>query len=230
MNRPIKTIGILGAGKVGIVLAQLLLKAGYHVLIAGSGPADRIALSVKVLAPGAVAVTKDQAAREADAVILALPLGKYMTIPVKELEGKLVIDAMNYWWEVDGKREDLEGLKLSTSEIIQSFLPTSRVVKAFSHIGYHELHDETKIKGTPGRKAIAIAGDNINDLEIVSGIVDDIGFDPVIIGSLAMGVRLEPGSEIFGAHVDAKTLKKLVDRFPETPRGKRVAKARTSHQ
>jgi len=228
MNTEVKTVGILGAGKVGIVLAQLLLKAGYKVLIAGSGSPDKIALSVKVLVPGAVAHTKEEVARNADIVILALPLGKYLTIPKEELAGKLVIDAMNYWWEVDGKRDDLDGAHLSTSEIVQKYLSESRVVKAFSHIGYHELHDETKPEGTPGRKAIAIAGNDNDDLQTVSILVNDLGFDPIVIGTLPIGVRLEPGSEIFGAHVDAKTLREMVDRFPETPRGKLISKTRAS--
>jgi predicted dinucleotide-binding enzyme len=206
-----KTIGILGAGKVGIVIAQLLLKAGYKVLIAGSDSPDKIALTVKVLTPGAVAVTKEAAAKDADIVILALPLGKYQTIPKAELAGKLVIDAMNYWWEVDGNLLALKKLSASTSEAIQKFLPGSRVVKSFSHIGYHELHDETRAAGIPGRKAIAIAGDNEEDLATVSGLVNDIGFDPVVIGPLACGVRLEPGSDVFGAHVEAAALQSLLN-------------------
>lgn len=227
MNEPNETIGILGAGKVGIVLAQLAIQAGYQVLLAGSGEPEKIALTAKVLTPGAIVATKEKVAHTADIVILALPLGKYETIPKEELRGKLVIDAMNYWWEVDGKRDDLDGTKISTSEIIQSYLPDSHVVKAFSHIGYHELIDDARPHDAADRKAAAIAGKDEGDLAIVSKLVDDLGFDPVIIGPLAFGVRLEPGSEVFGAHVDKDTLEAMITQFPETERGKQVQKART---
>jgi predicted dinucleotide-binding enzyme len=219
------TIGILGAGKVGIVIAQLLLAAGYKVVIAGSEAPQKIALTVKVLTPGASAMTKEQVANEADIIILALPLGKYQTIPKDELAGKLVIDAMNYWWEVDGERPDLKDLSTSTSETVQKFLSDSRIVKAFSHIGYHDLHGETRATGMPGRKAIAIAGNNEEDLETVAGLVDDIGFDPIVIGPLAFGIRLEPGSNVFGAHIQAAELQSMINHFPETEMGKKVTAA-----
>lgn len=207
MTKNRATIGILGAGKLGVVVAQLALRAGYTVYISGSGAAEKIALTTAHITPGAVAATSEEAARRADIAILALPLGKYHTLPVPALTGKLVIDAMNYWWEIDGENEDLSNPETSTSELIQSFLPSSRVVKALSHMGYHHLHDEWRPAGTPGRKAIAIAGDNQADNQLVASLIDDLGFDPVVIGNLAKGKILEPGNPAFGANVDAATLK-----------------------
>lgn len=224
----ITKVGILGAGKLGLVLARLAIKAGLEVSIAGSGDPEEIKLTMDVLAPGATSLDAAEVIEQSDVVILALPLGKYKTIPIKGMDNKLVIDAMNYWWEVDGIRADLSDPRISSSELIQRHLPASRIVKAFSHMGYHDLFDEAKTAGSPNRKAIAVAGDDQADIDIVSMLVDLLGFDPVFAGNLHDSIVLEPKAEIFGANVDAITLRAMIDRFPETERGKEVAAARAT--
>lgn len=205
------TVGILGAGKLGTVLARLAVDAGYRVLVAGSAEPSRISLTLEVLAPGAEATTANAVANESDIVVLALPLGRYCDLPPGSLRDTVVVDAMNYWWEVDGVRDDLASPSSSTSELVASHLADARVVKAFNHMGYHDLDEGPRASGDTGRRAIAIAGDDDAAVEATQRFVDSLGFDPVMIGGLAAGRRLEPGMPAFGANVGASELVALVD-------------------
>jgi len=132
---------------------------------------------------------------------------------------------MNYWWELDGFPDEFTDPLTSSSELVRDRLPTSRVVKAFNHMGYADLEEEARPAGRAGRKAIGLAGDSTDDLARVARLVDDLGFDPVLAGSLADGVRLEPGTEPFGADVGAAELREMIDRFPDSQRGRRRAAA-----
>src|ERR1700731_3984534 len=66
-------LGTGGPGKLGTTIPRAAIAAGYDVAISGSGPADDIALTIDVLAPGAHAVTTDEAVRHADIIALAVP-------------------------------------------------------------------------------------------------------------------------------------------------------------
>jgi predicted dinucleotide-binding enzyme len=220
------TIGILGAGKVGTVLARLAVAAGHRVLIAGSGDPAKIDLIVEVLAPGAVATTGPSVIAGSDVVILAFPLSRMSRVPADALAGKLTIDAMNYWPEVDGIREDLQDPTTTTSLTVQRYFVDARIVKAFNHMGYHDLDEAARPSGAPDRAAIAIAGDDPADLRAVAAVVDDLGFDAVEAGRLADGVRLEPGSELFGARLSAAEVRAALERFPDSEHGRRIASAR----
>lgn len=197
-------IGILGAGKLGTVIGQLAVAAGYETTLAASGDPAGIDLIVRALVPGARTATARDVAETADIVILALPLRNFRTLPADALAGKLVIDAMNYWWETDGHHPELA--EANSSRLVQDHLSQSRVVKALNHMGYHDLDE-----GAGTGKAIAVAGDNADDVAQVGALVRDFGFEPLPLDSLAAGFALQPGHPAFGANVDVHTLETLIN-------------------
>lgn len=217
MPAPSSVIGILGAGKVGTVLARLALAAGHRVLISSSGSAERIALIVDVLAPGAEARTTAQVIDASDVVILALPLSKVRSLDADALVGKLVIDAANHWEPVDGPLPEFTQDPRGTSEVVADLLPGARVVKAFSHLGYHDLDERGLPAGTEGRVALAIAGDDAAAVAQVADLVDAFGFDPVSTGDLSTGRRFQAHTAAFGYPLTAEELRAAIDRHLTQP-------------
>jgi predicted dinucleotide-binding enzyme len=192
-------IAVLGAGHVGPVIARVAIEAGYPVTIAASGDPERIALIIGVLVPGAEPRWAADAVADADVVVLSIPIHKFAAFDPALVAGKLVVDAMNYWPPVDGVQEMFEDHRYGSSEIVQQRLDRSTVVKTLSHIGYHELDNERRPVGSPQRRALGVAGDDPDTVDVIAEIIERIGYDAVRLDSLSAGRLLEPGGPVFGA-------------------------------
>jgi 8-hydroxy-5-deazaflavin:NADPH oxidoreductase len=190
-------LAVLGAGHVGPVIARLAVKAGCPVAIATSGDPEDIALIAELVIPGAQPRWAGDAVSDADIVVLAMPLHRFLDVDPALLNGRLVVDAMNYWPASDGRLQAFEAG--GSSEIVARRLTGSTVVKALNHIGYHELEDRARPAGAPDRRAAGVAGDDPAAVAAIAGLTDQIGYDPVRLGSLRAGRVLQPGGPVFGA-------------------------------
>ncbi len=204
-----QTIAILGAGRVGSSLARVAVASGYKVNVAGSGSADKIALTAEILMPGATPMTVAQAVKDAEIVILAVPLHKYTEIDPQLLAGRIVIDTMNHWRPTNGAMDELDNDPRSTSEIIAEHFTGSRLVKTLNHIGYHEIEQDAVREAGKPRRALAYASDDAKAGATVAGMLENFGFDPVSLGTLSHGRILEPGQEAFGVWFSKPELEKL---------------------
>jgi len=211
------TVGILGAGKLGTVLARLAVAAGYRVLVAASGTPERIALTLSVMAPGAVPVSAADAVA-ADVVVLALPLHRLPTLDAAALRGRVVVDATNHWEDVDGPLPEFVGDARGTSAVVQDLLPGARIVKAFSHVGYHDLAELAGAGMGGSRVALGIASDDEAAAAVVASFVERLGFEAVPIGELARGWTLQAHSPVFGATMTRDDLVETVSRCDEHAR------------
>ena len=162
-------------------------------------------------------------------MILALPLGKYRSRP----GGRAARQARRRRHEllVGGRRHPRRPHR--PAHLVQrdrAGVPARRPGSSRRSTTWATTtsRSEARPAGTPGRKAIAIAGDDPADVAAVAALVDALGFDPVVAGPLAEGVRLEPGTELFGANVDADEVRAMLDRFPASERGRAVTAARAA--
>ena len=198
MTRAAARIAVLGAGHVGPVIARLAVAAGYEVTIAASADPQRIALITRVLVPGAEPRWAADAVADADVVVLAIPIHTFAAFDPGLVAGRLVVDAMNYWPPVDGVQELFEDRTYGSSEIVQRQLDRATVVKTLNHIGYHELDDAARPIGSPQRRALGVAGDDEDAVDVVVEVIERIGYDAVALESLRAGRLLEPGGPVFG--------------------------------
>jgi 8-hydroxy-5-deazaflavin:NADPH oxidoreductase len=189
-------LAVLGAGHAGPVIARLAIKAGYPLAIATSGDPEDIALITELVIPGARPRWAADAVADADIVVLAIPLHRFCDLDPGLLNGKIVVDAMNYWPASDGVLKPFE--ESGSSEIVAGRLAGSAVVKALNHIGYHELEDRARPAGAPDRRAAGVAGDDPVAVATIAGLVDRMGYYPVRFASLRAGRVLQPGGPVFG--------------------------------
>jgi predicted dinucleotide-binding enzyme len=214
----VRTVGIIGAGKSGTAIARVAIRAGYDVRIATSGPADRTRLITSILTPEATAVNSSALMDTSDLVVLAVPLRHYSALPLHRLAGRIAIDVMNYWRPVDGILPDFQAADRTSSEIVRDSLPTTaHLVKTLNHIGYHEIEELARPTGTPDRTALGVAGDNPSAVDDVAAFIDNIGFTPIILGELAAGAILQPGSPLFGANLNERQLRRELAAADVTP-------------
>ncbi|MCX4594877.1 hypothetical protein OG819_35870 [Streptomyces sp. NBC_01549] len=95
--------------------------------------------------------------------------------------------------------------RISTSEIVQAFMPGSRVMKTFHHMG------TTTSRAKPARPGQLAARWSSSP---VTTLVNAFGFDPAVAGLPTERVRLESGAEPFDANVSADEVQAVLDRFP----------------
>jgi predicted dinucleotide-binding enzyme len=188
----VERLGVIGAGKMGMALARAGTAAGYEVAVAGSGPSEGIELTVEVLSPGAIPATVGEVAEFADLIVLALPAHRFRELPADLFAGKVLVDAMNYWPDVDGSDPEIAEASGGTSTIVQAHFPRARVVKSLNQLGYHEFEESPRERGSLDRIAVAAAGDDREAVRLVMRLIDRLGFDLVDGGPLANGRLLEP--------------------------------------
>jgi predicted dinucleotide-binding enzyme len=202
------TIGLIGAGHIGSQLARLAVAHGHDVVVSNSRGPESLSALVAELGSHARAATATGAAAAGDIVVVTIPLKAIAAVPVKPLEGKIVIDTNNYYPQRDGHIPELDNESTTTAELLQHHLPKSKVVKAFNHILAAELTTHGQAAGTPNRRALVIAGDDEAAKRVVADMIDRFGFDVVDAGLLKEGWRIQRDTPGYGPRRTAEELRR----------------------
>ena len=177
-----KSVGIIGAGRIGQVMAHIARRAGRQVVIANSRGPQSLTPVVEALGEGVTAATVRDAAA-ADIVVLAV---MWQDVPQAveglEWEGRLVIDPTN-----DFDPGDLNGR--TSSEVVADLVTPARVVKAANTLGAAILGSDPDEAG--GRRVIFLSGDDAEAKSEVVALFEDAGFFVVDLGGLREGGRMQ---------------------------------------
>ena len=178
----IKSVGIIGAGRIGQVMARIAVRAGRRVVIANSRGPESLAAVVEGLGDGVSAGTVSDAAA-AEIVVLAV---MWQDVP-RAVEGldwqrRIVIDPTN-----DFDPSDLDGR--TSSEVVADLVAPARVVKAANTLGAAILASEPEQAG--GQRVIFLSGDTAAAKSEVVALFEDAGFFVVDLGGLRAGGQMQ---------------------------------------
>ena len=203
-------IGIIGAGHIGGTLVRRLTAVGHEVEVANSRGPDT--LTTLARETGARAVTVEQAAKAKDLVVVTVPEKSVAQLPkglLADARETVVVDTGNYYpRQRDGRIDDIER-GTTESRWVERQLGHP-VVKAFNNIYAQHLLEQGKPKGTKGRIALPVAGDDARAKQVVIALVDQLGFDGVDAGSLDESWRQQPATPVYATDLDADGVRRAL--------------------
>lgn len=211
---PLK-IATIGAGRMGGALGTAFAKAGHPLMFSSRHPEELKDL-VTAAGPNARAGTIQEAAAFGDVIALLVP---YSAMPAVAKDiGKLlatkalVLDVSNPIPARDGE-EATKILEEGPGAYLKRLMPGIRIVRGFNSIGFGTISNPVLANGT--KRGVAMVGDDPKAIEIATGLVREIGFDPVVIGPLSMGKYLYRPSTYFNGNQSAEEIRAAAMAIPK---------------
>ena len=193
---PSPKIGVIGAGRIGGTLARLWAEAGYRVMISAR-TLDEVQKLAAQIGHNVTAGTPQQAAAFGDVVLISVPFGALPQVGrdnAAQLKGKIVLDTCNPYVSRDGEMAK-EALEKGTGVVNPTYLPGTRLVRAFNQVSAAALASEAHRSGE--KIGVPLAGDDKEALDVAQQLVRDAGFDPVVVGGLSTAKRFDPGTPAY---------------------------------
>jgi len=195
-------IATIGAGREGGALGTVFAKAGYPVMFSSRNP-DQLKDLVAAAGPNAKAGTVAEAVAFGDVVLIVVPYPAVEQI-AKDYGAalatkQLVIDVSNPIARRDGeefvkKINDQGGPGL----VAEKLFPGAHLVRAFNAIGSGGLAAAAHRSGAP--LGVPMTSDDPKAIEVATKLIKDLGYEAVLVGGMAKGKYMVPGTPLGGDH------------------------------
>src|SRR5437879_4247162 len=180
-------IGILGSGLMGGKLGTLFARAGHDVVFSYARSEQKLKKLACEAQGSARAGTPSEAAREADALLLAVHWSRVDDVlkQAGDVSGKVIVSCslpMN---------ADDTGLVIahtsSGAEELAKKVRKARVVSAFGTVPSEVLFDVFESRRKARRPSLVYCGDDASSMKIAGQLISEVGCDPGGAGPVRLG-------------------------------------------
>jgi predicted dinucleotide-binding enzyme len=185
-------VGILGSGLMGGKLGTLFARAGHDVVFSYARSRRKLQKLAREAKGSARAGTPADAARDADALLLAVHWSRVDDVlkQAGDLAGKVIVTCSL------PMSSDDKGLVIahtsSGAEALAKKARSSHVVSAFGTVPSEVLFDVFAARRKRNKPSLAYCGDDRGAKKVAARLIHDVGFDPVDAGPLRIARYLEP--------------------------------------
>ena len=185
-------VGILGSGLMGGKLGTLFARAGHEVVFSYARSEQKLKRLAREAQGNARAGTPGEAAREADALLLAVHWSRIDDVlkHAGDLSGKVMVSCS---LPLNDDNSDLVVAHTSSgAEALARMAPKARVVSAFHTVPSEALFGVFEARRKRTRPSLVYHGDDRSGKRVAAELIRDVGFDPVDAGPLRMARYTEP--------------------------------------
>lgn len=191
-------VGILGSGLMGGTLGTLFARAGHDVVFSYAQSEQKLKRLAREAQGLARAGTPGDAAREADALLLAVHWSRVDDVldQAGDLSGKVIASCA---LPMDADNTGLVIAHTSSgAEALARKIPQARIVSAFGTVPSEVLVGVFEARRKANRPSLVYCGDHQGAKEIAAALIRDVGFDPVDVGPLRIARYTEPFALLMG--------------------------------
>jgi predicted dinucleotide-binding enzyme len=191
-------VGILGSGLMGGKLGTLFARAGHDVVFSYARSEEKLKRLARDAQGDARAGTPGEAARDADALLLAVRWSQVDEVVEQagDVSGKVIVNC-----SLPMNRDDTELVLahiFSGAEALVNRIPGAHIVSAFGTVPSEVLFPVFEARSNANRPSLLYCGDHQGAKDIAATLIRDVGFDPVDAGPLRIARYMEPFGLLVG--------------------------------